>query len=44
MMTMIMLKMMSIMMIMMVIVMMMMKIKMAITQPIFKLGAPDFAW
>ena len=46
-MTMIMVLMMTIMMIMMIIVMMimnwMMKIKFAITQPIFKLGAPDFA-
>ena len=44
MMTVIMFKMMSIMIIMMMVVMMMMKIKMAIIQPIFKLGAPDFAW
>ena len=40
--------MMSIMMIKMMIVIMMinliMKIKMAIPRPIFKLGAPDFAW
>ena len=48
MMTIIMVMMMTIMMIMMMIVMMimnlMMKIKFAITQPIFKLGAPYFAW
>ena len=48
MMTIIMFKMMSIMIIMMMVVMMMMnlmmKIKLAIIQPIFKLGAPDFAW
>ena len=43
MMTIIMFKMMSIMIIMMMVVMMM-KIKLAIIQPIFKLGAPDFAW
>ena len=48
MMTIIMFKMMSMMIIMMMVVMMMlnlmMKIKLAIIQPIFKLGAPDFAW
>ena len=48
MMTMIIVLMMTIMMIMIIIVMMimnlMMKIKYAITRPIFKLGAPDFAW
>ena len=43
MMTVIMFKMMSIMIIMMMVVMTM-KIKLAIIQPIFKLGAPDFAW
>ena len=48
MMTMIMVMMITIMVIMMMIVMMrinlMRKIKFAITQPIFKLGAPYFAW
>ena len=36
--------MMEIMMIMIVMMMKMMKIKMSITHPIFKLGAPDFVW
>ena len=31
-------------MIMMIMIMMIMKIEMAITQPIFKLKPPDFAW
>ena len=48
MLTIIILMMIFIMMIMMIIVIMltnlMMKIKIAIIQPIFKLGAPDFAW
>ena len=39
-----MIMMMTMILMMMMIVMMMMKIKMTITQPIIKPGAPDFAW